>query len=471
MFGINRIMRGRLLGGLPVKNVNDQRCARRYVSNEGDAYRSAYERDCDRILYSSAFRRLGGVTQVAAVSEQRVLHTRLTHSLKVAQMGRRLAQRMLHPACGDPDLRERAGLEPDVVEAACLAHDLGHPPFGHLAEEVLDHELKVIDGLEGFEGNAQSFRILTKLARRRQGHPGLDLTRATLDAVLKYPRLRAQVPPKEWPSGVAWTDRTQGSKWGAYASEATDFEWVRCSSQNEIRCANAVLMDWADDITFATHDIEDYFRAGLIPLTDLGRDVEKIRVHAKDRLTHAHEGFNGDQFDIAFDSVMDGLNGGLRDRYWATRKNRSWLNSVTSKNLSDFVHAVTVGDTYPYLQVDSAAQYKVEVLKELTWFYVIDTPTLAMMQEGQRRIIKCLYQRLCGCLRKDPSSGRIPLVLREIYSDIQNDNDACLANNKEACRARAVADYVCSLTEGQAIDLVERLNGTTKGSMFDAWFT
>jgi len=150
-------------------------------SREGDD-RTPFEEDRDVILYSSAFRRLLSVTQVASAPTGALLHTRLTHSLQVAQVGRRLAeklrirQRELADALG--------GVDPSLVETACLAHDLGHPPFGHLAEEALD---QFAESFGGFEGNAQSFRILTRLGIRSNAYDGLNLTRGSLRGTLKYP--------------------------------------------------------------------------------------------------------------------------------------------------------------------------------------------------------------------------------------------------------------------------------------------
>lgn len=195
----------------------------REVSEDDRAgeYRFDYERDRDRLLYSSAFRRLAGVTQVTAVRERHLLHNRLTHSLKVAQLGRRMAQRLLRLEGGfqgdlDDGCREYL---PDIVETAGLAHDIGHPPFGHIAEEVLAEEMA---DLGGFEGNAQSFRIVTKLAVR-DSSLGLNLTRASLNSVLKYPKFRSQVASPGEATGVPWYDRSRGTKWGAYDRDQNEF--------------------------------------------------------------------------------------------------------------------------------------------------------------------------------------------------------------------------------------------------------
>ncbi|WP_290055045.1 deoxyguanosinetriphosphate triphosphohydrolase family protein [Amycolatopsis solani] len=448
-----------------------RRAERRHDKVENDPFRTPYQRDRDRVLYSSAFRRLSGVAQVAAVNEQRVLHNRLTHSLKVAQLGRRLVQ---HLKCDDSneaqEFRKSSGIKADVVETAGLVHDIGHPPFGHVSEPVLDACLRRSGGLEGFEGNAQSFRIVTKLARRRTEYAGLDLTRAALDAMLKYPRLRPQSADDLFTTPT-WTDRRFGSKWGAYASELEDFRWARKGARAGLRSANAVLMDWADDITYATHDIEDYFRAGLIPLHDLASDRDRIAKHARHRLGKLPD-FDAALFDAGLDKVVSRFKQ-ITSSCWDTRANRSAMNVITTTNITECVGAVSFAADPPYVAVDSHCQYLVEALKELTWFYVIDKPSLAVMQEGQKRIVQSLYDRLHACLAEAPKSPRLPIQLRSIYRDLARDPDfdSAYGKSSEARQARAVVDYICVLTEAQAVDLDERLSGRSHSSMFGAWFS
>jgi dGTP triphosphohydrolase len=168
-----------------------------------------YQQDLQRILFSSAFRRLAGVTQVFETRRGHMLHNRLTHTVKAGHIARAIASR----------LPPFDGLWPDVTEAAALAHDLGHPPFGHAGEKALD-QCVTNEGLtDGFEGNAQTFRILTKLSKSKAGQPGLNLTRRVLNAVLKYPWLRDGNP--QYPS-----------KWSVYGSEKDEFKWVRNGSVN-----------------------------------------------------------------------------------------------------------------------------------------------------------------------------------------------------------------------------------------------
>jgi dGTPase len=161
---------------------------------EGSGARSPFQKDRDRLLYASAFQRLGSVTQVVSASEGYVFHNRLTHTLEVAQIARRLAEKLLVET--DPGLVEAlGGIDPEVVEAAALAHDLGHPPFGHIAEKQLDALAKKHNASDGFEGNAQSFRIVSRGAAHRTDYKGLNLTRATLNAILKYPWTRDRKGP------------------------------------------------------------------------------------------------------------------------------------------------------------------------------------------------------------------------------------------------------------------------------------
>jgi dGTPase len=218
---------------------------------------------------------LDGVTQIVRAGEADVFHNRLTHSIKVAQVGRRLAE---HCIRRQPQATEFHGLDNEVVEAACLAHDLGHPPFGHIGEATLDEILTCEDAHgrcldpEGYEGNAQSFRIVTKLALRFPQCEGLDLTRATLCALLKYPWARDTSSEGE--------KAGKSKKWGYYKSEQADFDFCREGVELDMRSLEAELMDWADDIAYSVHDLEDFHRCNFIPwariIGDDAPDVERI---------------------------------------------------------------------------------------------------------------------------------------------------------------------------------------------------
>ncbi|MEV8440819.1 dGTP triphosphohydrolase [Actinosynnema sp. NPDC051121] len=447
-----------------------------------DEYRAVFEIDRDRLLYSLAFRRLAGVTQVAAVRERALLHNRLTHSLKVAQIGRRQAQKLLQDKnfeCGLDDLARP--FLPDIVETAGLAHDLGHPPFGHIAEEVLKVKMR---GFGEFEGNAQSFRIVTKLATRREQPVGLDLSRATLNAILKYPRYHRDMPAKGVKEGP-WTDRSRGAKWGVYEYEKSDFKHARERQDDldygQVRSVAAILMDWADDVSFATHDIYDYFFAGLIPLHELEQLSDDRRQRffdfANGRL-EGHEDYVPENLEAAFLWLASKK---LPDKpFENTREDRYKLQEFITRLLDDFTKAVTpTTDGIPFVTIDPEAQYRIELLKNLTWYYVINKPQLAVAQEGQKKIIDRLFDELLNMVKTEGNRDKIlndkpapvPVGLASVYRECETDPGFSGPGDEEKQR-RAVCDFICSLTEDQAVDLYERITGVSvsRSSIFGAWF-
>ncbi len=406
--------------------------------------RTPAEHDRDRVLYSSAFRRLGEVTQVVSPLTGHVFHNRLTHSLRVAQVGRRLAEKLLKRFP-----KAQSDLDPNVVECACLAHDLGHPPFGHCAEEELN---EIAKRFGGFEGNAQSFRILTELAFRSQDYRGLDLTRASLAAVLKYPWLKggnAKYP----------------KKWGAYKSEMRDFNFaLTIAPAKKKRTIEAELMDWADDVTYAVHDIEDFYRAGRVPLHLLakgeGEDPRERQNFFEDvfeRRKNRRDFANRKDLQEAFTEVIQIFP--LGDAYTGSRTHRAWLRSFTGNLIGRYVDAIrleTSAGKYKVIR-DRDLQLEVKMLKELVWTYVIEAPALATQQHGQRKIVRDLFNIYVEAATAKASSQRN--IFPEYYRErLQQCGD------NEAKIRRTCVDLVAGLAENQAIALHGRLAGVHLGS-------
>ena len=202
------------------------------------------------MLHSSALRRLAAKTQVVEVGVGDFPRTRLTHSLECAQIGREFGAEL--------------GCDPDLVDAACLAHDLGHPPFGHNGEMAL---ATVAARCGGFEGNAQSLRLLTRLEAKVAG-AGLNLTRATLDATIKYP----------WGAPLPQAPGAPPPKFGYYADDAAAYRWIKEAAPNGQLCLEAQVMDWADDVAYSVHDLEDGLHAGHITLRALRGAAERAAV-------------------------------------------------------------------------------------------------------------------------------------------------------------------------------------------------
>jgi dGTPase len=417
------------------------------TSPPGEDIRSPARHDRDRILYSSALRRLSGITQVISPSGSHPSHNRLTHTLEVAQIGRSVAERLLasQPAT---DFDVFGGLDPDVVEAAALAHDLGHPPFGHVAERELnrlltdDHHM-----FDGFEGNAQSFRILTRLLVRHRDRDGLNLTRATLSAASKYPWLRA-------PEGE------HNTKWGAYSSEAETFAWTRQHLRNPgLKTLEADLMDWADDVAYAVHDLDDFFRVGAIPLDRLASDERE-----RERFLAQH--FDRSVPSVAEQEAQRRVFSGLlsfvpvTEPYQGSREDQARSRSLVSTLVHRYITNVVVDDRG--LAIDPLVRTEVNLLKGVTWHYVIDSRALVTQRYGHIQLIRSLFGVLADAAAEAKQRNETSRILPLFYQDLIRE-----AGFAGETIVRAVADYVSSMTESQVIDLHHRLTGISLGSALD----
>jgi dGTPase len=446
-----------MAGGASDSLPGNERAVQEIVSDGDD--RTDFRRDRDIILYSSAFRRLSGITQVISAETGHVFHNRLTHTLQVAQVGRSLAEKLRKRQAKET---ETAALDPDAVEASCLAHDLGHPPFGHTAEESLN-EL-VGEHSEGYEGNAQSFRIVSALAFRATNYAGLNLTRATLRGILKYP-WTFQKRPESHPK-----------KWGAYSSEAGQFEFATGATSGiaQSKSLEAELMDWSDDLTYAVHDVEDFYRAGLIPMhklrppsrKNLPEDPERLRfleyvwskkAEIDDLKNVSMEELASTFGDLIFSSFS------INSPYDGTREQRGKLRRFTSSLVNRYINGLKLLYDGKDVRAEINVEMKKEIaiLKQLTWLYVIEAPGLAVQQHAQQRAIEYLFSVFKNETEKHHPSRLLPPYYRERLEEIRKQD------NIESASRRLVADLIAGMTEGQVVALYQRLNGIVLGSALD----
>ncbi|WP_267895868.1 deoxyguanosinetriphosphate triphosphohydrolase family protein [Parvularcula marina] len=419
-------------------------------SASGPDQRSEFARDRDRILYSSAFRRLAGITQIVKVGDEDIFHTRLHHSLKVAQIARRIAEyNRSKPAA------RFLKINPEVAEAAALAHDIGHPPFGHIGEQVLNELVSQTD-TDGYEGNAQSFRILTKLSVRFLDVSGLDLTRATLAAILKYP----------WHRDKENSDRER--KWGAYKTEEADFRFARAAFNHTYsQTAEAALMDYADDIAYSVHDLEDFHRCNAIPWSLIFADNDGAGVVDRAyRSWHRAPSDAKERLRIALQTVKETFEWTFKTElqrpYDGSTEARRKLRSLTSRLIGTYIKAAEplpekkICADKPVIKIEQRRYDEIRVLKAITRDYIIDNPSLMAQQLGQKKIIADLFE-IISSEAKVSRPKFLPFRLSDLYSiDGNNPNPA-----------RFAADCISSLTEQETIKLHARLTGLSSGSVLD----
>jgi dGTPase len=420
-------------------------------SARSDDPRTPAQIDRDRILYSPHFSRLAEVTQVRSVSGDFLVHNRLTHSLKVAQVAQRVAQAL---AKKEPGLARDSNLDADAAEAAGLAHDLGHPPFGHIAEEKLNELVSNSESEknEGYEGNAQSFRIVAALSvsdsasKDQEFIAGLNLTSATLNAVLKYPWTYGKNP--KYPK-----------KWGSYQTEKNIFAWARGGDLSFNKSVEAEIMDWADDITYAIHDMVDFYSAGLIPLHILAgrRDKNDLSRREWERFfestcEHDREISRGRKdYEEALETALSVIS--IDGPFIGSQQQSSRMWQSSSALIDQYTRAIDLVDPNKnsgrHVKIGEAAVRQTKILKQLTWHYVIRRSDLATAQHGQQQIIGALFEVFKEAIERK-HWDLFPMG----FSQLIRDN-----KDKNVSPARWAADYISGLTERQVFELHRKLSG------------
>ena len=430
-------------------------------TRRGD-YRTPSEHDRDRILYSSAFMRLAGVAQVAHVADGSIVHNRLTHSLKVASLAASLSKKLAREQF--EYVESIGGIDPAAAEAAALAHDIGHPPFGHIAEEVLQSLLLKINK-DSFEGNAQSFRVVTKLAIRRPDELGLNLTRATLNGLLKYPWFRTHKDPKK------------AAKYGAYRTEKNEFEWARKGSIADIKAIEAEIMDWSDDVAYSTHDLEDYYRAGLLPLDRLITSIFEVerflegafkrwKALGKDLTSSqqsAHERCFKDLLEIIKNSWIDDI----REPYTGSRRQRAAIHSVNAFLINRFFKGIALQQPTKAnpatVIIDEEIKVEVSLFKEAIWHYVIRNPSLAIQDFAQRKII----QELFAIFMHEASEKRHVIFTERYREQFREADEHSDPEEAERDQVRVVVDMMAEMTEHSAYETYKQLTGHSEKTVLD----
>lgn len=385
--------------------------------------RLAFERDRARVVHAASFRRLAAKTQVVGPQSDDFVRNRLTHSLEVAQIAR--------------DLSRALGTHPDITETAALAHDLGHPPFGHNGERAL---AALAEDCGGFEGNAQTFRLLTRLEAKSADATGesvgLNLTRATLDACTKYPWGRREAPA------------TADGKFGVYDDDRPAFDWTRAEAPVGRRCVEAQVMDLADDVAYSVHDVEDGTVAGTVDLAALDTAAVWDTVRSW---------YLPDATDAALDDVLDRLRAvgsWPRTSYDGTRAGLASLKNLTSDLIGRFCGAVQqatfAAGEGPFVRyttdlvVPAETWAEITVLKGIAAHYVMQDATRVALQVRQRELLTEL----------------VAVLLDRQGDDLDESFAADWARaGDDAARTRVVIDQVASLTDASAHAWHQRLTG------------
>jgi dGTPase len=378
--------------------------------------RTPFERDRARVVHSASLRRLAAKTQVLGPQADDFVRNRLTHSLEVAQVARDIA----HPL----------GCHPDLAETAALAHDLGHPPFGHNGEAALD---ALAASCGGFEGNAQTFRILTRLEAKsvdeRGRSVGLNLTRATLDACTKYP----------------WPRPEGGGKYGVYAEDLVVFGWMRAGRPPRARCLEADIMDFADDVAYSVHDFEDGVVGGHLDLAVLDAPAELTGVWDTIRDWYLPDA-SDDDLTAALKRLREvgrwpsGSSTGRRGEL-------ALLKNLTSDLIGVFcgsAHRAT-RDAYgdrPLARYDARLVFPIEtetevaVLKGIAAHYVMRAPARLELMARQQDLLADLFAALV-----DSGGAALDPLFAADLDDAADD----------AARTRVVVDQLASLTDASAL--------------------
>ncbi len=470
--------------------------------------------DLERIRFSPFYSRLSAVTQVIGATGGRSdVHNRLTHSLKVSAVAHPIAIEMREQLAARAAERLPAEYVCDsaVVRAAASAHDLGHPPFGHVGEQVLDRLARDWLGLaDGYEGNAQTYRIIASLDVIHGSTRGLNLTAATRSAVAKYPWLPClELPGQEGepvPPGLRWIEgELRVRKYSAYFLDAADLQVARSAAHGVLplqQSFEASVMDIADDIAYSVHDIEDFHRAGLLGDGAVGREFKEwlenwpeLRTLTGDELMSRRppagsslellrrktvrddpwvadpdafwEAVRNVSRDLVDGMLAEGFDGSFRAERAVAAFTRHWIHHLRES----VVLAPPDNPRTGLVTLDQLAWHEVEVLKFIHKHFVLDRADIGMYQRGLGRVLVRAVKGLVAWVEDSWDRRRAPARLRELI-ELATEQYLRLARDRpdgvpeidprEVRRlglGRGVLDYVASFTDAQAMAVSEAIDG------------
>ncbi|MDF7663618.1 deoxyguanosinetriphosphate triphosphohydrolase [Bifidobacterium sp. ESL0763] len=390
--------------------------------------RTAFQRDRARLIHSSALRRLGAKSQILVAGTDDFARTRLTHTLEVAQIGRQIGSML--------------GCDPDVVDCACLAHDLGHPPFGHNGERVL---AEIAKDIGGFEGNAQTLRLLTRLEPKvfhADGRSaGVNLTRASLDAAVKYPWTLAEAG--RHPKGE------RSAKFCVYPDDVDVFEWLKTGAPKDAKPMECQVMDLSDDIAYSVHDFEDAIATGAFKPLALAdpRVIDGIIAMARE--------WYGSRWDA--DKLLAAF-ARLRklhmfpSHFNGSRQALAQLKNITSALIGRFAGSVERATREKYgkgrltrysanVVIPEETDYEIVALKGIAVYFVMAPREHEQLHEQELKVVEDLVDVLMADSPRP--SDALETVFLEDWNESTNDDE----------RLRVAIDQVANLTDGSALTL------------------
>jgi dGTPase len=399
-------------------------------------YRTAFQIDRDRIIHAHAFRKLQSKTQVFLSGEYDFYRTRLTHSMEVAQVGRSICQYLL--SRGAP-LAPDFHIDGDLVEAVCLAHDMGHPPFGHSGERTLQELMR---GWGGFEGNAQTLHLLTAtMFQNLSGTRGMLPTRALLDGVLKYKKLFSEFP--EPPRNHFLYDPQEQVREYVFGGAPIPEDLHDGEKLNGFKSVECQIMDWADDAAYSLNDIVDGVRAGFLT-------IERVEAWA------ASEGIDSER-QTWLDQLFDAVRSDRLEIVFAQRIGY-FITSCRLRERSNFMAERTNRYRFEMI-VAPKAEREAAFYKKMANDIIFESPQLQQLEHKARKV---LFELWNSCWSNYVETG--PRSIRILPAHIGQ-----LIDNEKASpeKARRICDWLAGLTDGMIVRTHRRLFDPEFGSLRD----